>query len=107
MNGSILEFNSSRGWYDIGKHSIEGVTLTGWHPTIPIANVQRVEIQDGDSDTGNNIMKGIGIALLIYLGLGIIGGIILLNQISSHGGCLALIAVFAVTTTAAAIFIFA
>jgi hypothetical protein len=106
-DGSILEFDQSLGWYDAGKQIIEGVTLTGWHPTIPLSKVERVEIQDEDSSTGNTVMKGIGIALLIYLGLGIVAGIVLLNQISSHGGCVVFIAVVGITTTAAAILIFA
>jgi hypothetical protein len=107
VDGTALQFNRSLGWYNAEKQIIEGVTLTGWHPTIPIGSVQRVEIQDEDSNTGSNVLKGIGIALLISLGLGIIAGIVILNQISSHGGCLVFIAVIGVTTTAAAVLLFA
>jgi hypothetical protein len=106
-DGSILEFDQWLGWYDAGKQIIEGVTLTGWHPTIPLAKVQRVEIQDDDLNTGSNVLKSIGIALLICLGLGIIAGIILLHQLSAQGGCLVFIAVVGITTTAATILIFA
>jgi hypothetical protein len=106
-DGSILEFDEWMGWYDAGKQIIEGVTLTGWHPTIPIAKVQRVEIQEESSNSGSDVLKGIGIMLLICLGLGIIAGIMLLHQLSAQGGCLVLIAVVGITTTAGAILIFA
>jgi hypothetical protein len=106
-DGSILEFDQRLGWYDAGKQIIEGVTLTGWHPTIPVAKVQRVEIQEEGSNSGGDTLKGIGIMLLICLGLGIVAGIMLLHQLSAQGGCLVFIAAVGITTTAATILFFA
>lgn len=106
-DGSILEFDQWLGWYDVGKQIIEGVTLTGWHPTIPIAKVERIEIQDAESNTGSSVLTAIGITLAVLAGLSIVMGIVLLNQFTSHGGCVVFIAVVGITTTAAAILIFA
>ncbi len=86
IDGSVLEFNESRGWYDAEHQSIEGVTLTGWHPTIPLAKVQRAEIVEDNSNAAGTI----GIVLLALLGFGLIGAIALASSFRSSG-CLILI----------------
>ena|ERR1035437_7698761 len=106
VDGSVIEFNRSLGWYNLKKQIIEGVTITGWHPEISLAKVKQVEIQDEDPNSGSNILRVIGI---ILLGGGIILGIVLLNYFFNHGGqaCLVIIAVVGITTTGAALLILA
>jgi hypothetical protein len=87
VDGPVLEFDKSRGWYDAEKSIIEGVTITGWRDTIPLARVQRVEIDD-EPNGGNSTLVAI---LFICLALAIGGGIAIFNQIVPRGGCLILI----------------
>jgi hypothetical protein len=107
VNGSTIIFDHNLGWYNAKKQFIEGITITGWHDTTDVAKVQQVEITDGESNGGNSLLKAIGITLLITLGLSIVAGILLLRQFSAQGGCLIFIAVLGVTTTVAAVLIFA
>jgi hypothetical protein len=103
VDGSILEFNRSLGWYDAEKEIIEGVTITGWHPAIPLAKVQRLEIADEPSG------PSVGVILLILLVLSIGIGIGFLNQVDPGGrGCLILVqlAVVSAATMAAVVLIF-
>jgi hypothetical protein len=89
VDGPILEFNMSRGWYDASKKIIEGVTITHWHDTIPLARIQRVEIED-EPNGGTSTLVAI---LLLCLALAIGGGIAIFNQVVPRGGCLILIQV--------------
>ena len=106
VDGSVIEFNQSLGWYNPEKQLIEGVTITGWHDTTALAKIQQVEIQDVDANAGGNVLKVVGIMLLAG---GIILVIVMLNYFSTHGGqaCLVLIAAVGLTTTGAALLIFA
>jgi hypothetical protein len=109
VNGSTIIFDQNLGWYDSRKRFIEGITITGWHDTTAVINIQRVEIQEGNADTGSAVVKVIGLTLLASLVLGLILGIVISNQGGfTHGPpCLVFIAIVGITTTAAAILIFA
>ncbi len=105
MDGPVLEFNMSRGWYDASKKIIEGVTITQWHDTIPLARIQRVEIEDEPNGATSTLVAILLIGLVVTIG----GGIILFNQIVPHGGCLILVQiaiVSAATMTAMLLIIF-
>ena len=106
-DSSTIIFDHNLGWFNPERQIIEGITITGWHDTTALAKIQRVEISNEASDDGNTALKAIGIALVACLALGVVMGIVLLNQFTSHGGCLVFIAVLGVTTTAAAVLIFA
>ncbi len=103
--GPVLEFNHALGWYDAQNKIIEGVTILGSRETIPLSQVQRVELA-GETD-------GVATALLAFLLVGIVGGIAmmiaLLNIVDNGGrGCLILVqlAVVSAATMAAVVLIF-
>jgi hypothetical protein len=103
VDGPVLEFNKSFGWYDAKKSIIEGFTITGWHDTIPLARVQRVEIDD-EPTGGNTTIWSI---LLLGLILVVVGGIALFNSLVPRGGCLILVqlALVSAATMSAVLFL--
>ena len=74
VDGPLVEFNHALGWYDAEKSTIEGVTITGWHDTIYLARVQRVELAGENNTVGEVIlsfaflMVGMLIAFFIWVG---------------------------------------
>jgi hypothetical protein len=93
VDGPILEFGQELGWFDAKKGIIEGITITGWRDTIPLARITRVEIEDQPSGVTSTLTAILLIGLALAVGL----GMLLFNSVVPRGGCLILIQVILVS----------
>ncbi|HEY3875279.1 MAG TPA: hypothetical protein VGM92_07360 [Candidatus Kapabacteria bacterium] len=89
-DGSQVIFNRELGWYDRGRAIVEGVTLTGWHPAVPLDSIRSIEIQDRPQ-----VNRGLETFLIVIGGLfalGLIAGIIFTIELA-RSGCIMVVAI--------------
>lgn len=78
VDGSVVEFNHSLGWYDIERAYIEGISVLGLHDTVPLALVQRAELTGFTNQTETALL-----ILAVFLVVGTVAAVYLFGTIFS------------------------
>jgi hypothetical protein len=74
-DSTTLEFDRHLGWYNGKEGVIEGVTPSGYHDTIPLSRVQRVELA-GTRNSGGEL----ALSLLVLGIVALIGGLLAIGR---------------------------